>query len=383
LRDAFALACEEPPIFIIGHWRTGTAFLHELLMLDERFTAPTTLECFAPADCMVLDQLMRHLFNFALPPRRPMDNMPVGWDRPQEDEFALMNLGLGSPYEVVVFPNRRRARHPFLDMSGLTPEQIEAWKAGFLSFLQQVNLRSKKEQVSLEGARRIVLKSPYHTARLHILREMFPEAKFIHIVQDPCEVFPSTVQLWRAMSLIMSNMSATEWICFIAISSGKSHKYRRVISAKFDVKILFGRRSRNWVECTASLSSAHLRKFGQGSKRMCVDSTDTGPINTISHPAKGQRCTGAGIGTCTGSGITLRRRLKMPDRTCAALYEFSALSCSILRGCFRRIQQTAPPETLSAAAAVQIAPLPAQPSHSTPERAGWHDLAANRMLKML
>jgi hypothetical protein len=150
-----------------------------------------------------------------------MDNMPVGWDRPQEDEFALMNLGLGSPYEVVVFPNRRRARHPFLDMSGLTPEQIEAWKAGFLSFLQQVNLRSKKEQVSLEGARRIVLKSPYHTARLHILREMFPEAKFIHIVQDPCEVFPSTVQPWRAMSLIMSNMSATEWICFIAISSGK------------------------------------------------------------------------------------------------------------------------------------------------------------------
>jgi omega-hydroxy-beta-dihydromenaquinone-9 sulfotransferase len=180
-----ACVLEEPPIFIIGHWRTGTTFLHELLMLDERFTAPTTLECFAPADCMVLDQLMRHLFNFALPPRRPMDNMPVGWDRPQEDEFALMNLGLGSPYEVVVFPNRRRARHPFLDMSGLTPEQIEAWKAGFLSFLQQVNLRSKKEQVSLEGARRIVLKPPYHTARLHILREMFPEAKFIHIVQDP------------------------------------------------------------------------------------------------------------------------------------------------------------------------------------------------------
>jgi hypothetical protein len=57
---------EEPPIFIIGHWRR-TTFLHELLMLDERFTAPTTLECFAPADCTVLDQLMRHLFNFALP----------------------------------------------------------------------------------------------------------------------------------------------------------------------------------------------------------------------------------------------------------------------------------------------------------------------------
>jgi len=67
----------------------------------------------------------------------------------------------------------------------------------------------------------------------------------------------------------------------------------------------------------------------------------------------------------------------------AALYEFSALSCSILRGCFRSIEETAPPETLSAAAAVQIAPLAAQPSHFTPGRAGWHDLAANHMLKML
>jgi omega-hydroxy-beta-dihydromenaquinone-9 sulfotransferase len=194
-----ACLIEEPPIFIIGHWRTGTTFLHELLMLDERLTAPTTLECFAPADCMVLDQLLRHFFNFALPPRRPMDNMPVGWDRPQEDEFALMNLGLRSPYEVVVFPNHRRTRDPFLDMSDLTPQQIETWKAGFLSFLQQVNLRSKKEHTDSESAPRIVLKSPQHTARLHILRQMFPEAKFIHIVRDPCEVFPSTVQLWRAL----------------------------------------------------------------------------------------------------------------------------------------------------------------------------------------
>jgi len=181
-------------------------------------------------------------------------------------------------------------------------------------------------------------------------------------------VFPSTVQLWRAMSLILSNMSATEWICFIAISSGKSHKYRRVISAKFDAKILFGRQSRNWVECTASFSSAHLRKFGQGSKRMCVDSTDTGPINTISHPAKGRRCTGAGIGTCTGSGITLRRRLKMPDRTCAALYEFSALSCSILPGLLPAHSTNRSTGDAISCGGVQIAPLARRPSH--PQRKG-------------
>jgi len=189
---------DAPPIFIIGHWRTGTTFLHELLTLDERFTAPSTIECFAPAQCLAFGWLLRR-FSFCLPANRPMDNVLVGWDHPQEDEFALMNLGLGSPYEAMIFPNNRKARHPYLNMSGLAPQQIAAWKAGFLSFLQQVNLRSKREQKRQKRARRIVLKSPTHTARLHILREMFPEAKFIHIVRDPYALFSSTLRLWRVL----------------------------------------------------------------------------------------------------------------------------------------------------------------------------------------
>ncbi|HVA85305.1 MAG TPA: sulfotransferase, partial [Candidatus Saccharimonadales bacterium] len=38
----------EAPIFIIGHWRSGTTLLHELLALDDRFGYPTTYQCFAP-----------------------------------------------------------------------------------------------------------------------------------------------------------------------------------------------------------------------------------------------------------------------------------------------------------------------------------------------
>jgi omega-hydroxy-beta-dihydromenaquinone-9 sulfotransferase len=194
-----ASVIEQPPIFIIGHWRTGTTFLHELLTLDERFTAPDTLECFAPADCLILDKFVRTFFRFVLPPKRPMDDMPIAWERPQEDEFALMNLGLRSPYEVVVFPNHRCAHDPFLDIAGLAPEQIEQWKAGFLSFLQLVNLRSKWEQKCLGSARHIVLKSPHHTARLNVLRDMFPDAKFVHLVRDPGEVFSSSLRFWRAL----------------------------------------------------------------------------------------------------------------------------------------------------------------------------------------
>src|SRR5262245_7049205 len=36
----------QPPIFVLGHWRSGTTLLHELLILDPRHTYPNTYECF-------------------------------------------------------------------------------------------------------------------------------------------------------------------------------------------------------------------------------------------------------------------------------------------------------------------------------------------------
>jgi len=187
-----------PPIFIIGHWRTGTTHLHELLALDESLVAPNTLECFAPAHFLVSGRLLRMLAWF-LPSTRPMDDVPVGWDQPQEEEFALLNLGLGSPYEIMLFPNHRPAGVEFLNMTDITPRQVEAWEAGLLRFLKQIQLCGNREKRNGSAPRRFVLKSPPHTARLPILRRLFPEAQFIHMVRHPYEVFESTVRLWRAL----------------------------------------------------------------------------------------------------------------------------------------------------------------------------------------
>jgi len=193
-------ACKinDPPIFVIGHWRTGTTFLHELLALDERFAAPSTLECFTPGHFLVSGWFMRRLA-FLLPAKRPMDNMRFGWERPQEDEFALLNLGLRSPYEKIAFPNRGADCRAYLNMTEVSPAQVEAWKAGLSGFLQQLIFRRNKEKKQPGAAVRVVLKSPAHTARIRILRQMFPAAKFIHAVRDPYAVFASTVRFWRAM----------------------------------------------------------------------------------------------------------------------------------------------------------------------------------------
>jgi hypothetical protein len=188
----------EPPVFIIGHWRTGTTWIHELLALDQNFITPITLECFAPGQALVSGLLLRKLA-FFLPETRPMDNMQVGWDHPQEDEFALLNLGLGSPYETMIFPNRRPVRPEFLNLIGTTAEQAEAWKSGVTRFLKQVTFRGQRQQNRPTRAYRVVAKSPPHTARVGVLRQLFPAAQFIHVVRHPYEIFASTVRLWERL----------------------------------------------------------------------------------------------------------------------------------------------------------------------------------------
>jgi hypothetical protein len=185
------------PIFIIGHWRTGTTLVHELLALDPRLTTPTTLDCFAPSNVLLTGWLLRKL-PFLLPSARPMDPMPLNWDRPQEDEFALINLGYGSPYEMLAFPNRRFVGHPFLTLQGLAASEVAAWEAGLLRFMQQTALRAGRGEPTQRAAR-LVLKSPPHTARLRTLIHLFPNARFIHMVRDPVDIFASTMRLWQAL----------------------------------------------------------------------------------------------------------------------------------------------------------------------------------------
>jgi len=93
------------PVFIIGHWRSGTTLLHEMLMHDDSFCCPTTYQCFAPGHFLLTDPLLPSILQWLIPSKRPMDDVATGWSRPQEDEFALANMGAPSPYRRMAFPN--------------------------------------------------------------------------------------------------------------------------------------------------------------------------------------------------------------------------------------------------------------------------------------
>ena len=187
-------ALPEDPIFILGHWRSGTTFLHELLALDQRFLTPTTYQCFAANHFVLTEAVITRLLWFLIPSRRPMDNMAAGWHEPQEDEFGLCAKGVPSPYLRIAFPNDDQEYLDYLDMQ-LSPSEVSAWKDGFSSFLKSLAIR---------GQRRMVLKSPTHTGRLELLADMFPRAKFIHIARNPYDVVPSTIRLWKSLEYVQS-----------------------------------------------------------------------------------------------------------------------------------------------------------------------------------
>ena len=177
----------QAPLFIVGHWRTGTTLLHELLVRDPQFAFPTTFQVMCPQHFLFTSGFIPRLMNHALPAKRPMDDMPVGFDRPQEDEFALCNMGAPSPYEKWAFPNRSDSPDS-LDLDSLPPKDLDRWLNAMSLFLRRL---------AVKDSRRQVMKSPTHTARVGHLARAFPGAQFVHIVRDPRDVFPSTVHTWK------------------------------------------------------------------------------------------------------------------------------------------------------------------------------------------
>ncbi|MEM8667664.1 MAG: sulfotransferase [Planctomycetota bacterium] len=184
-----------PPVFIVGHWRSGTTLLHELMVRDERYSSPSTFQCFAPHHFLVTEWFFRRFAAWLLPGKRPMDNMDAGWDRPQEDEFALLTAGLPSPYRRMAFPNNPPVDLDYLDFKDVPPNEIDRWLQWLRRFLLTV---------SVATGRPLIIKSPTHTGRVAYLAKEFPDAKFIHISRDPRSLFPSTCRLWKGLDEVQA-----------------------------------------------------------------------------------------------------------------------------------------------------------------------------------
>jgi len=180
-----------PPVFIIGHWRSGTTLLHEYMICDPEFTFADTYSCFTPSHFLVSRGFLKPMVSLLMPKTRPMDNMAAGFDRPQEDEFALCALGLPSPYLHLLFANDPPEFQRFLTLRNVSEKERGDWLDTFDFFLRSLTVQNPK---------RILLKSPPHTARIRTILSRYPDAKFVHIHRDPYKLFPSTYNLWMRLA---------------------------------------------------------------------------------------------------------------------------------------------------------------------------------------
>jgi hypothetical protein len=74
-----------PPLFVLGHWRSGTTHLHYLLGRDDRFACPNFYEVFFPHTFLSTPRWVSGLTAFLLPEHRAYDNVRLDLTVPCED----------------------------------------------------------------------------------------------------------------------------------------------------------------------------------------------------------------------------------------------------------------------------------------------------------
>jgi len=181
-------AVPAPPLFLLGFWRSGTTFLHEMFCCDDRLGFASTYACLNSSHFLLSEQRMRECPG--RPTLRPMDNMHYSWVSPQEDEFALLTLGAPSAYEALIFPSLLRDARSLLDLRHRPSEEQNRWGDALRYFIRLLTVQQGKA---------MVLKSPPHGFRLPLLPSLFPLARYVVIDRNPYEVFASNLKLWRTL----------------------------------------------------------------------------------------------------------------------------------------------------------------------------------------
>ena len=176
---------ENDPLFILGHWRSGTTFVHNIFAQDNHFGYTTTYQTVFPHYIMSMQGLFKPVMKWVMPSRRPTDNMELAPDLPQEEEFSLANMTYCNYYNFWFFPERMQEYcDRFLTFKDIKDDELDEFKAAF----------EKLVKVSLWNTHgtQYLSKNPPHTGRIKALTELYPNAKFVYLIRNPYTVFEST-----------------------------------------------------------------------------------------------------------------------------------------------------------------------------------------------
>ncbi|MDE2684532.1 MAG: sulfotransferase [Chloroflexota bacterium] len=215
------------PIFLLGFWRSGTTLLHNLFACDPQWGFVNTYQAALPDLFLAGQRRLRRMLESTLPENRGIDNIPVDFAMPQEEEIALMCASGLSPYVSLNFPRTANETLEYLFMGNdVDRRDLERWRAAYTRLLKAATLY-------MEG-KPLVLKSPSNTSRIAELLRLFPDARFVYIQRNPYDTLRSYLHLLR----LMNGWHALQSFDFDELVQRQVRIYRRMAEAYLEQREL-------------------------------------------------------------------------------------------------------------------------------------------------
>ena len=216
------------PVFIVGHYRSGTTYLHNVLSKDPNFCFCSTYEALTPYVFLSTGNITKKILNRVMPSTRPQDNVTAGAGEPSEEEFAMGNISHTSLTHGYYFP---KSIFSVFNKSVVFEEDkaknTKHWQKHLDYFLRKLSCKNNGKQ--------LILKSPANTARMKEILELYPDACFIHIHREPYAVYQSNVNLYEKILPLLSFQKVENKFMEDFILYAYEKMYRKFLSHKNDI----------------------------------------------------------------------------------------------------------------------------------------------------
>jgi hypothetical protein len=182
------------PIFVLGHWRSGTSHLQSLIRLDPNTTSISIYSSIFGDHFMITESWLKPILAFMcriFKIQYAIQRIPMNLDAPGELDTALCSAYSEHSYTWGhIFPKTLKkwlSTHILFTEGSFEKD----WMEEYDFFIRKLSYASK--------GKRVVVKSPGDTGRVKALLKKYPNAMFVYIHRDPLGVFVSNQYLWEVI----------------------------------------------------------------------------------------------------------------------------------------------------------------------------------------
>ena len=140
------------PVFILGHYRSGTTYLQRIFMQDNRFGYMSLFQMVLPELMLNFEKILTPFFEIIcrlLRVKNPFHRIPFTFNFPGETDVGMTTLT--NPHAAQwgeLFP---RKMHLYFDkyvlFDNISEYELNKWKEGYLYMLKKISIRNGHKQL--------------------------------------------------------------------------------------------------------------------------------------------------------------------------------------------------------------------------------------------